>query len=227
MRRKKSPGYYYKKRTKEALTKDQIKKVLAAAKEYGEDYGINVYRLCMVFLYTGMHPWVLYNLKGSRLRRIGDSLQWIRPKKVTVCPIINIPIFHEIKPWIDDFIYSDIPQFRCWIWEVIKKVGLMAGIPELSPMSFRHTFAVMLDDMGFTPAEIQKMLGCSLKTVMRYTSRTQKNIENKFYEQGWIDGEPKKVTTVEHEEENSIEFDSKKKPEFSYHAKFDIEDTIL
>ena len=221
---KENPEWYYKKKVKEPLTAEEEVRVLRAAKKLGRQYGVDVYQMVMVFLYTGMHPWVLYNLKDSRLRRIGDNLTWIRPKRVKHSPIITIPIHYRLKPWINEFIYHDIPQFRSWIWEVIKKVGLMAELPELSPMSFRHTFAAKLDDLGFTPAEIKQMLGCSMKTLMRYTSRPQKQIENKMYATGWMDGKPKKVSLDENVNTKPLDEPSKNtKPEFNYHAHFDLD----
>ena len=215
---------YHKKRTKVPLTNEEEARVITAARQLGTKFGVDVYQLIMVFLYTGMHPWVLYNLKDSRLRRIGDNLTWTRPKIVKYNNMITVPIHHKLKPWINEFIYTKFLQYRSWTWYIIKQVGLLAGIPDLSPMSLRHTFAAKLDDMGLTPAEIREILGCSERTVLRYTSRPQKQIENKMYATGWMDGKPKKVSLDENVNTKPLDEPSKNtKPEFNYHAHFDLD----
>ena len=214
--------YYYRKKTKESLTGEQIRRILKAARTMGVESGVNIYRLIMVLLYTGMHPSVLTDLKKSRLKRVGDHLQWLRPKKTEWVNMV-VPIHHKLKPWIDEFIYSDIPQYRCWVWNVVHRIGLMAGIPSLSPMSFRHTFGVMLDGMGFSPAMIRQLMGCSERVALRYCTRTKKQIDNMMYEQGWFDGEPKKTHNATLENDDSPMGESIKKPEFNYHAHFDLD----
>jgi len=94
-------------------------------------------------------------------------------------------IHKELKQWIEDFLLSDLPTYREWYWGLCQKVGKKAGIPDLAPMTLRHTFGVILDEMGFTPSEIQEMMNVSLPVLMRYTSRSKKQIDKKLKDLGW------------------------------------------
>ena len=52
-------------------------------------------------------------------------------------------------------------------------------------MSFRHTFGYNLDEMGFSPSEIQSLMNCSLPVLLRYTKRQVREIEKKTEDARW------------------------------------------
>jgi integrase len=91
----------------------------------------------------------------------------------------------DLKPWIYNFILQEFPNYREWYWGFCKELGKRANILELSPMSFRHTFGSNLDDMGFTPSEIQSLMNCSLPVLMRYTKRQERETDKKLERLGW------------------------------------------
>jgi hypothetical protein len=66
-----------------------------------------------------------------------------------------------------------------------KKLDKKAGIPELSPMSFRYTSGANLDDIGFTPAEIQALMNCSLPVPMQFTKHQECETDKKLEDSGW------------------------------------------
>jgi integrase len=171
---------------KDPLTKKQQEKVIEASKKIGTYDGTNALHLTLFFLKTGAHPWVLANKQKSSIKTTEDDhLQWHRPKKSGGFAITRVKISKDLKPWINDFILLEFPNYREWYWGFCKKLGKKAKIPELSPMSFRHTFGANLDDMGFTPAEIQSLMNCSLPVLMRYTKRQEREIDKKLEEMGW------------------------------------------
>lgn len=171
---------------KEPLTDKQQEVVIKAAKEMGEYEGFNTLHLTLFMLRTGAHPSVLTNKQKSSMKTTEDDhIQWHRPKKKGGYAITRIKISKDLKPWIDDFILQEFPKYREWVWGFCKALGKKAGIPELSPMTFRHTFGCNLDEMGFTPSEIQSLMNCSLPVLMRYTKRQEREIDRKLEEMNW------------------------------------------
>lgn len=171
---------------KEPLTSKQQESIIKTAKDMGTYEGINALHLTLFFLKTGAHPWVLSNKAKSSLKTTEtDHIQWSRPKKRGGFAITRVKISHDLKPWIYDFVLQEFPKYREWYWGFCKKLGKKAGISELSPMSFRHTFGSNLDDLGFTPSEIQSLMNCSLPVLMRYTKRQEREIDKKLEIAGW------------------------------------------
>ena len=171
---------------KDPLTQKQQEKVIEISKKIGNYEGINAYHLTMFFLKTGIHPWVLANKQKSSIKTTEDDhLQWSRPKKKGGFALTRVKISKDLKPWVYDFILQEFPNYREWYWGFCKKLGKKVGISEMSPMSFRHTFGANLDDMGFTPSEIQSLMNCSLPVLMRYTKRSERETDKKLEEKDW------------------------------------------
>lgn len=166
------------------LSIEERKLALDTAKKMKAIDGIPPYKVIATFMFTGMHPSVLADRGKSRVRVVDSYVEWIRPKKKGSEGYTKVLIHKEIAPWIEDFLLSDLPAWREWYWYLCKEVGENAGF-DITPMTLRHTFGVMLDELGFTPAEIQSLMNCSLGVLMRYTTRTQKQIEGKLRDQGW------------------------------------------
>ncbi len=212
-------------KTKDALEPKDRAKLLAAAKQVGRVEGLDAWKVCMVFLYTGMHTSVLSNTRKSRVSVIDKrSIRWLRPKKKGSPAVTEIPLHPELKLWIEDFIHDpDLRTNNLAYWRCVRTCGIVAGLENVSPMSLRHTFAVILDEWGFTAAEICLMLNCSPRTVLRYTSRTRKSVEEKLFKRGWgekdISSEPMNV----HDGEPTINGFGQSEPEFRYHGKHEGE----
>ena len=173
---------------KNSLILKQLKKIIESAKKMGKYEGINALHLTLLLLKTGIHPSVLANKQKSSVKTTEDDhIQLSRPKKSGGYAITRVKISKDLKPWIYDFVLQEFPTYREWYWGFCKKLGKKAGIKELSLMSLRHTFGSTLDFVGFTPAEIQSLMNCSLLVLMRYTKRQEREIDKKLEEMGWRD----------------------------------------
>lgn len=171
--------------TKVALDPDERKKLLRAAKMFERSWGVFPYRTVATFMFTGMHIKVLADRAASRIRRVDPRLEWFRPKKKGKPALTSILIHHEIEPWIDEYIHSELPTSRQLYWAIVHMVAAKAGLPGVSPMTLRHTYGAMLDEFGLTPAEIQKNMNCGLKSLMSYTTRSRKFVDSKLMDAGW------------------------------------------
>ncbi len=186
-------------KTKDPLEPKDRERLLEAAKTIGTLWGLDAWKVCMVYLFTGMHTSVLSDVAKSRITVIdGKKIRWLRPKKVGSPAVTEVLLYWELKPWIEEFVH-DVNNCKDprYYWEVVRACGFAASLTNISPMSLRHTFAVILDDWDFTPAEICAMMNCSPRTVMRYTSRTRRTIERKLHEKGWTGENTSTVTDDE------------------------------
>lgn len=171
---------------KDPLTPKQQQKVIDAAGKMNNYENINPLHLTLFLLRTGAHPSVLANKQKSSLKTTEpDHLQWSRPKKHGGFAITRVIISKELKPWIYDFVLKEFPDYREWYWRFCKILGTKAGVPDLSPMSFRHTFGCNLDDMGFSAYEISQIMNCSLPVALRYSKRSERTIDEKFKKKEW------------------------------------------
>lgn len=212
-------------KTKDPLTIGERKRLLAGAIKVKRYMGLDAHKTCMIFMYTGMHVSVLSNTAKSRVHITDDNkIRWNRPKKEGSPSVTSIPLHKDIEPWIREYINDpNLPDFRRAYWLVVKKSGEKAGIKGVSPMTLRHTFAVILDEMGFTPAEIMLMLNCTLRVLMRYTRRTMRELEEKMAKRGW-GNVPSSVTDINGGgADDYVKLDSNEDPEFRYHYKTDTE----
>jgi len=172
---------------KEHLTASQQVKVIEAAEKIGTYEGFDVKKIIVFMIRTGAHPSVLSNKGKSSLKVTEDNhVQWHRPKKKGGYAITRVKISKDIDPWVRDFVLQEFPSYREWFWGLCKAVGREAGIPELSPMSLRHTFGTNMDDLGFGPADICTMMNASLPVVVkRYCKRQERSIDEKLDKAGW------------------------------------------
>lgn len=142
--------------TKRALLSGEaIEKVLVAAEQISEYH----WAVCVVLLETGMHPTALSELRTVNVK--ADAIEWRRVKNDRVCMALMTP---RLKLGLEVF-FKHGPKSRIWYWTLVKQVGEAAGVPELSPMSFRKTYLVALLQMGYPAEAIAQMAGCSVKVV--------------------------------------------------------------
>ena len=165
---------------KEPLTAEEYERVLDCARKIDEF----TYQTVVILGETGMHVSVLFE-ESRKLRVEGEHLVWSRPKKKGKKARTSIIISERLKPFISEYLRQERPRWRQYYNIMLKTVGTMAGIPTLSPMTFRHTMAIRLLDKGFTPNQVKQVLNCSLKTLEHYGKYRQDMIDAKFREVGW------------------------------------------
>ncbi len=161
---------------KEPLMEKDFKKILKNCKSEFEKQTILILR------YTGMHISVLCKLDETCIK--GKYIQWYRPK---TGKLVRIPIHPEIQKILKKYVKSDRYSYREYYWKLVKDIGIRSGIPELSPMTFRHTFGVSLLDQGYSMTQVQKMMGVTnLGVITRYTQYSDKQMEEKWKNTGWL-----------------------------------------
>ena len=167
--------------TKEPLTKGELIKIIKACKNEFERQTILILR------YTGMHISILCNANSDYLKE--GFIQWYRPKTGL---LVRIPIHPKIKKFVKKYFNSMQCRFRQYYNIILKEIGNRAGIKDLSPMSFRHTFAVSLLDEGYTLTQVQRMMGVTtLSVITRYTQYSDKQMLELWKKTGWINGKRK------------------------------------
>jgi len=151
-------------------------------------------RLTRTLAYTGMHISVLSGgwrrqgeertysppLDSSAIR--GDFLYWRRPKNEKP---IAMPIKAEIAPWLPAFLDQVRPKtsrrYQQLLEELEKKTGFACN-----PLRFRHTCGVILYHvLKLDAATVQRMLGCTPDTMLRYVIRTKEEIRQEMVSKGW------------------------------------------
>lgn len=141
----------------------------------------------LILRYTGMHISVLCKLDKECIK--GKYIQWYRPK---TGKLVRIPMHPKIKNIVKKFIESREYNYREYYWALVKNIGKRSGFPELSPMTFRHTFGVSLLDQGYSMTQVQKMMGVTnLGVITRYTQYSDKQMEDIWKRTGWLNGEKK------------------------------------
>jgi integrase len=178
------------KTTKDPLTEAEQERLLAAARKMGDFQGVDVEKTILILLDTGIHISVLADPHGHNIRfNVGSNgrkeMRWFRPKKKGSAADTRIILKERIAPWAEDFINSKRPGYTEFYWHMIKKVGVEAGLPKISPMTFRHTFAVNMVRAGFPATVIKDSLNCSEKVLFRYTKYSEEMRDNEFIERGW------------------------------------------
>jgi len=173
---------------KQPLRPEERRRVLDAAKRLRRE-NVNAYRVIAFLMYTGAHPFILHNRARAMPRIDGNTICWLRPKKRGAAAETRVPIADEIKPWIEEFFVKDLPALPTWrqfYWNLCNEVGKKAGVDHLSPMTLRHTFGVMLDDMGLSPSDIQTMMNASVEdATKRYAKRQWGEVADKMRRGGF------------------------------------------
>lgn len=170
-------------RTKQPLTQEEQERVLAVAKDMGEFE----YRTLLIFIDTGLHPCVLAgDCEGTDPNLVvwnGEVLRWNRPKNDEKMEML-IP--KRLKPWIEDYLKADRPKYRNWYNRLIAEVGKKAGLPGLSPLSLRHTFAVNRLDQGYSLAELKKLMGTkSTRALEHYVGLSAESMKKRYQGREW------------------------------------------
>jgi len=167
-------------RTVSELEEWELEKLLATAK-LSENK--NMYIGFMMLYYTGMRVGELLGLTWGDIDFFSNSIhitkQWksdineVTTTK-TVSSIRGIPLFHELREYLLT-VKRDVNVVvihPCYGKELPKNhldynsfkialhtIGKRAGVENVNPHRFRHSFATRLTNKGVNPLAIQKMLG--------------------------------------------------------------------
>lgn len=152
---------------KEPLTEEQMKKILEVCNEWEKE-------TVLFLLNTGMHISVLCNKKKSELKYQDGYLSWRRPKTKRY---LRLKVPKAVLPFIDNIINR--PNYsRQYYFQMIKDIGRKAGIPDLSPLTFRHTFGVNMLKKGADIPTLKELMGVENTAVlMRYLKHTNNMVE--------------------------------------------------
>lgn len=170
-------------KTKQPLIQEEQERILAVAKDMGEFE----YRTLLIFLDTGMHPCVLAGDCKDTVPNLmvwnGEVLRWNRPKNKEVMELL-IP--KRLKPWIEEYLKSERPNYRQWYNRLIKEIGQKAGISKLSPLSLRHTFAINRLDQGYDIGELKKLMGTkSIRSLEHYLGMSAEHMKKRYRGREW------------------------------------------
>ena len=171
---------------KEPLTEQEFENVLKSATKKSEE----ARKVILLLRYTGMHVSILCKPKQYNLHTEGDFIIWKRTKKNGKDAETTVKIHSAMNFDVKDFIKNNICKRRSknnreYFYQLVRDVGLRAGIKSLSPMSLRHTFAVSMLDAGYPEKFVQQVLNCSdkvLKTYLNYSKERSKDLYDKI---GW------------------------------------------
>lgn len=176
---------------KTPLNLAELQKLEMAALRKGKD--TDSYKVFMILRYTGMHVSVLLDRKHE-LHEENDEgdimLVWQRPKKKGVWARTSILKSKRIDFDIGDFIQKvynrrSYKRSRFYIYRLIKDLGLDAGVPGVSPQSFRHSVAVLLLDSGHSESFVCDLLNISRKTLKWYANFTDRDKKETLKKAGW------------------------------------------
>lgn len=137
---------------------------------------------------TGIHPSKIGGLGPSNIQ--GDLLVWRRPK-VKRNNRVELPIHHELLPWVRDFLAKPKPQGRWAYNRMLAKIGAELTEHEgvdvhINPMRFRHFAARSLLEMGMDPVIVARLLRVSLVTLQNhYGSLSPERMVETLRSAGW------------------------------------------
>jgi len=154
------------------LPEDKIAKIQNKASGMDDKNAVKIIKLLR---YTGMHPVVIEKAKHKlREEKVEgkNKLIWDRPKKVgrdARTSIVKHPdIDFNVDIWLEAFRSKKRKKSRHYIWSMCQKAGELAGIPDVAPLTFRHSLAVNLLKKGVGRDYVQQILNCSDKTMQTY-----------------------------------------------------------
>jgi integrase len=163
------------------LKKTEQEKLLQAAKNVPDYFGINVYETVAFFLDTGIHPSVLANKEARKLRLVEEDgrkhIEWYRPKKKGMAAYTRLSVSKRLAPFVQRYLSQPLPNYRQFynnLLNEVKKVLRKAyphedWVDKVCPLSLRHSFAINRLSEGHNVIEVQQLMNCSRKTLEYYT----------------------------------------------------------
>ncbi len=163
----------------ESLTDGERALLLSAAAAFqrkGYYSGLEPEKVVRWFLLTGMHPSVVADPEGHRLRVEPDKngllyAKWNRPKKKGVGAATAVPLGDPTEfAWAAPFLATLLPRRSAKTYNrLVRDVGLAAGIwGAVTPRGLRHTFLTQLARDSGDPAEVIRQGNVSPIEAIRY-----------------------------------------------------------
>ena len=162
----------------ESLTDAERSALLVASGRFnrpGYYDGLSPARVVRWFLATGMHPTVLADPCGHRLRIEPDRngltyAKWNRPKKRGPAAATGVPLGTDEARWAAEFVASLLPPRSSKTFNrLVRDVGSAAGISgAVTPRTLRHTFLTQLARDSGDPSVVIRLGNVSATEAIRY-----------------------------------------------------------
>ena len=140
--------------------------------------GLSAEHTVRFLLYTGAHPRVLAKPEAHRLRlvrhREGMYVAWDRPKTGAA---VEVPVHKSLETWVEEFV-RELPSRTISVRHYesfLADIGARAGIPDLTPMSLRHSFMRWVADQSHDASQVQKLGRCSPAIALRYAEAADRS----------------------------------------------------
>jgi len=178
-------------KTKEPLSVEQQERLIEVAENMGTYFGVDVKKTVLMFMDTGIHISVMarpekHNVRFATNPKGKKEMRWFRPKKKGADADTRVILSPRIADWSEEFMQGKRPTYLEFYWHMIKELGRKADMPEISPMTFRHTFAVNMLQGGAPDSVVKQVLNCSEKTLRRYARYSESMIDSAVEEaMGW------------------------------------------
>lgn len=179
--------------TTTALSQEERLLVLKGAVEGTWNYDsfptLDPRQLILAFWSIGFHPEVLQDTGKWGLRiehdERGLAAKWNRPKnrRSVAVPLYWQLLFEEknplvdqrmrsvwpdVQPWIEDWLTHWIERSRQVIFQDVRRWGIQAGVPRLSPRVLRHDFIARCYETTHDVNLTMALAGASLSITMDY-----------------------------------------------------------
>ncbi len=174
---------------KKPLDKIHLAKIINVAIRKGGD----AKKINLFLRYAGAHPAVLCESRYNLREEVNDhnklEIVWDRPKKEGKVARTSILKSQEIDFDVGDFATElqkrKRKKSRQYIYDVVKQTAEEAGIPNVSPMSYRHSLGVELLKKGVKRDSVQQILNCSDKVLKTYLKFVPKDLNEELENIGW------------------------------------------
>jgi len=162
--------------TKAALDVEVEQLLLLAAKAKDE----YLWQSIMILLRTGMHISCLLRPSDHNLVVGTGYITWKRAKTSTQ---VRLPIHPDIREFVGPFFvwaYNN-PRSNMWFFRRLKVVATGIGHPEISALTFRHTYCRWCFRQGLDIYLVMRCMGVtSIETLSTYAEAIEKEREERI-----------------------------------------------
>lgn len=137
---------------KNPLTPEQAAALIAAA-----PVGI-AQRVVKLLIWTGMHPAVLAKPVKYEVQLSRGNLTWFRPKTMKRCVF---PVPPELEETVVVVLTSDLGKTTRTYQNYVYRAAKIAGLTDVSPLTLRHTAAILRLRNHEPPEAVMRSLRCS------------------------------------------------------------------
>ena len=161
------------------------------AASFGKDS--DIYKVFMLFRYTGCHASVLATKAANLHEEIDEEkdtiIVWNRPKKTGAAARTAILKHTRIELDVTEYaqcLYGRRSKnYREYFYRLMRKLGIAAEIPDVSPHSLRHSLAIELLNDGWSESTVAQLLNIDRKTLKWYGRYTDTGLKKKLKKKGW------------------------------------------